>query len=115
MSPEPARPERLVADMPGPAALPRKNGELVFEAPWEGRAFGMAVALGDARRYEWEEFRQGLIARIAETEAHGEDQPYYEQWLAAFERLLVARGLLTPEEIEQRTAEFASGARDEFY
>ena len=37
--------DRLIANMEGSAALPRKNGELVFEAPWEGRAFGIAVAL----------------------------------------------------------------------
>ena len=31
--------------MEGQAALPRKNGELVFDEPWQGRVFGMAVAL----------------------------------------------------------------------
>lgn len=31
--------------MSGAAALPRRNGELVFEAPWQGRAFGLALAL----------------------------------------------------------------------
>ena len=107
--------DRAVASMEGAAALPRKNGELVFEAPWEGRAFGMAVALGEARLYEWEEFRQGLIAEIAASEAHGEEARYYEQWLVAFERLLAEKGLLRPDEIEQRTAEFASGERDEVY
>ena len=107
--------DRAVANMEGAAALPRKNGELVFEAPWEGRAFGMAVALGEARLYEWEEFRRGLIAQIADSEARGEGAHYYEQWLAAFERLLVEKGLLRPDEIKQRTGEFASGQRDEVY
>ena len=41
-----------VGQMAGPEALPRKNGELVFEAPWEGRAFGLAVALSDQRHYD---------------------------------------------------------------
>ena len=27
---------------------PRANGELVFEAPWESRAFGVAVALHES-------------------------------------------------------------------
>ena len=35
-----------IANLDRSAALPRKNGELVFQAPWEGRAFGMAVVLG---------------------------------------------------------------------
>ena len=56
--------DRRVADMEGPAALPRENGELVFEAPWEGRAFGIAVALAEQGRYEWEDFRQWLIGVI---------------------------------------------------
>src|SRR5205823_4520286 len=29
------RASRAIADMTGPAAAPRKNGELVFEAPWQ--------------------------------------------------------------------------------
>lgn len=101
--------------MEGAAALPRKNGELVFAAPWEGRAFGMAVALSEARLLDWEQFRQGLIAEIAEDEAHGHDAAYYEQWLASFEHLLVAKGIVTPEEIERRAAELASGERDEVF
>ena len=43
-------------------ALPRLNGELVFSAPWEGRALGMAIALKDG-----EEFRDRLIIEVALT------------------------------------------------
>lgn len=110
--------DRLIANMDGAAALPRKNGELVFAAPWEGRAFGMAVALSEAQRYDWEDFRQRLIAEIAadETQHPGEEAPhYYQQWLAALERLLVEKGLVDPSELEARTAEYASGARDEVF
>ena len=34
-----------VTAMTGAAAVPRKNGELVFDAPWQSRAFGMVVGL----------------------------------------------------------------------
>ena len=61
------RPE--VAHMEGVAALPRRNGELVFDEPWESRAFGLAVTASEAGAYEWEEFRQGLIAEVASWEA----------------------------------------------
>ena len=30
-----------IRQMDGPAALPLKNGELVFEEPWQGRVFGI--------------------------------------------------------------------------
>ncbi len=39
--------DNSVAYLEGEAALPRKNGELVFAAPWEGRAFGLAVLLSE--------------------------------------------------------------------
>ena len=38
-------PSREIADMAGAAALPRKNGELVFDEAWQGRIFGMTVAM----------------------------------------------------------------------
>ena len=45
------RADEQVTLLDGTAALPRKNGELVFQALWEGRVFGIAVALSDQRRY----------------------------------------------------------------
>jgi nitrile hydratase accessory protein len=104
--------------MDGTAALPRQNGELVFNAPWESRAFGMAVALYELGRYQrWDDFRERLIAEIAAWERRQREQgapwTYYERWLAALERLLVEKGLLSQEEIELRTAEVASGSSDE--
>lgn len=92
-----------------PNAPPRSNGELLFARPWEGRAFGMAIALSKKGHYEWEDFRQGLISAIAEWEAtHCKDDPdwdYYMRWLLALERLTLDSDLISPEELEQRTAE----------
>jgi nitrile hydratase accessory protein len=107
--------DRVVADMSGAGAVPRRNGELVFAAPWQGRAFGMAVALNEGRLYEWDEFRSQLVARIADAEAGGEASDYYERWLAAFETLLTEKGVLTRAEIEQRAFEFEFGERDEVF
>ncbi len=107
------RPEAQVGLMEGPAELPRKNGELVFEAPWEGRAFGLAVAMSERQHYAWEEFRQRLIAQIAEAEACGARSTYYERWLAALESLLVGQGMVTAEELDARTAKIAAGEREE--
>lgn len=104
-----------IADMEGPAALPRQNGELVFEAPWEGRAFGLAVVLNEAGRYPWPAFRDQLVAQIAGDEAKGIESTYYERWLASLEELLVAQGLVDRGELEARAQEYASGDRaDEF-
>jgi nitrile hydratase accessory protein len=114
-----AKAERLVTDMRGAATLPRKNGEPTFDGPWESHAFGMAIALYDQGHYDWEEFRQRLISEIGDWERSEQDEhavwDYYRHWLASFEALIKDRGLLSEEEIRERTAEFVSGARDEYH
>ena len=86
---------------------PRANGALRFERDWEGRAFGLALALSKQGRYEWEDFRQQLIASIAEWEAvHPLDDrswDYYERWLLALERLVVASGVVDEADWQART------------
>jgi len=91
-------------DATGPAAPPRRNGELVFAAPWESRIFGVTLALHDAGLLEWEEFRARLIAEIAEWErdARDDEWSYYLCWLAALENLLVAKGLCGRPELDAR-------------
>lgn len=106
-------PDRQITNMDEQVALPRQNGELVFETPWEARAFGLAVALNERGLYAWRDFSQELAAETARADEHGIDSTYYERWLAALERLAVARGLITLEELDARTVEYASGARDE--
>ncbi|MCC6179576.1 MAG: nitrile hydratase accessory protein [Chloroflexi bacterium] len=110
-----ATPDRQVADMDGASALPRKNGELVFEDVWEGRVFGLATAMHEAHRFQWDEFRDRLIEEIAHADREAEDSSYYERWLDAFERLLVEKGLLSREEVALRFAEFESGQRDDVF
>lgn len=107
--------DRAVANMDDTTALPRKNGELVFEAPWEGRIFALAVALHERGRYPWDAFRSRLIAEIAAAEARGDPASYYERWLRAFEALVLDHGLIGAQSLDARTAEFASGAREDVF
>ena len=107
--------DRVVAVMEGQAALPRKNGELVFEEPWQGRVFGMAVALHERDLFEWEEFRRALIAQIAAAEARPGPFVYYEIWLRTFEELLAGKGLVTGAELDETTYQFEFGERDDVF
>ena len=88
----------VVADPNAPAAPPRSNGELVFDEPWESRAFGIPVALHNAGIVDFEVFRERLIAEIGVWEAdHGQSADgyrYYERWLTALERTLLDRGVV---------------------
>jgi cobaltochelatase CobN len=110
-----ARVDQLIAGMQAAAALPRRNGELVFEAPWQGRAFGMAVALHERGLFVWQDFRQELIARIAAAEAGPGPFSYYEAWLAALETVLDRAGLVTGADLEESTFQFEFGERDDVF
>ena len=97
----------------GAAAIPRKNGELVFAAPWQARAFGMVIGLHEQGLFDWEEFRSRLIAEVGSEEAGSDPAAlYYGQWLRALERLLVDKGLVSPGQLGKRAAEFESGERE---
>ena len=108
-------PSREIADMKGAAALPRKNGELVFDEAWQGRIFGMTVAMSHDASFEWREFQAHLIDEIAHAEREGEATSYYERWLNAFEQLLADKGLLDPTTLAERTRDFESGRRDDVF
>jgi nitrile hydratase accessory protein len=89
-------------DLAGPGAPPRRNGELVFAAPWESRVFGVTMALHAAGRFAWDEFRTRLIAEIGKASA-----PYWECWATALEQLLAAKDLCAPADLESRVGELA--------
>jgi hypothetical protein len=55
-----------------------------FEEPWQARLFGTALATVESLGLPWDAFRDRLKAAVAEDP----DRPYFESFLAAFERLL---------------------------
>jgi hypothetical protein len=87
-------------DVDGAVAPPRRNGELVFDAPWQSRVFGLCAAIvqtcfdGDR-----EPFRQQLIAAIAAEP----DRPYWDSWTVALQRLVLDAGLIDGLAIETHT------------
>jgi nitrile hydratase accessory protein len=87
--------DSAVTQMSGPAAPPRRNGELVFEAPWQGRAFGLALGVVERLGLQWKDFQERLIAAIAAQP----EMPYYDCWVAALERLVLEHGVVSAEEI----------------
>ena len=77
----------------------RLDPDHVFSAPWEARAFAIALKLSEAGHFTWDEFRDHLIAEVRAsdrirardgTSDHGE---YYDNFLHALERLLEEKGL----------------------
>jgi nitrile hydratase accessory protein len=83
----------ITASISGPLAMPRSNGELIFEAPWQSRAFGMAVSLSQAGFFTWERFRGHLAQAIADKGQDGVEE-YYLRWLDALEMSLAGSDVL---------------------
>lgn len=99
-------------DVDGPAAPPRANGELVFEQQWEARAFGMAVSMHQQGLFEWDEFRDELIAEIGRWERANQEGSaeyrYYDRWLVALETLMAGKGFCDRDSLGTREAELAA-------
>jgi nitrile hydratase accessory protein len=103
----------IAADANGPAAIPRHNGEPVFNEPWESRVFGMAVGLCERGFYEWDQFRERLISEISLADARHEDSTYYERFLRVLQGLMVEKRICLDTEIDERAASFAIMPDDE--
>jgi nitrile hydratase accessory protein len=91
------------------ASPPMSAGEPVFAAPWEGRAFGLALDLVEQRGLPWSMFRELLIAAIAEEPG----RPYYESWVVALERLVAEQELVTLADLTHERAHVAAYRYDE--
>ena len=107
---------RVANDISGPAAIPRRNGEPVFNEPWESRVFGAAVVLCERGLFQWDELRDRLIAEITSADAAHDSSAasssYYERFLAALERLLVEKGICATDEIEQLASAQSTDAHE---
>jgi nitrile hydratase accessory protein len=66
----------------------------VFEEPWEAQAFAMAVSLHERGVFTWNEWAAALAREIASDASRG----YYESWLAALEKLVEGKSLMTGQE-----------------
>jgi hypothetical protein len=67
---------------------------------WERLADAISSALGAKGLYSTDEHRRAI-----ESLGNYRDLSYYERWVAATEILLVEKGILTGDEIGERTAE----------
>lgn len=104
-----AESSRLVDVVSGQAPLPRANGELIFDQPWEGRVFGLAVAAQEAGLFTAEEFRRALIVAIAGDP----DAPYYANWSQALLSISLEKGLLDADSVDGRLRELQEGTIEE--
>lgn len=77
--------------------LPHDKGGPVFAAPWEAKAFAMALDLHKRGQFEWSEWCDTLGAEIKEAQAGGDPDlgdTYYLHWLSALEKLVAAKNIV---------------------
>jgi nitrile hydratase accessory protein len=86
--------------------------DVVFQAPWEARAFAIALSLCESGNYRWDEFRRSLIAEIAsDADTHESSEEYYRQFLRALENLLASKRIVDHTELTRRMSEIAATAK----
>jgi len=93
--------------------LPRDDDGPVFAEAWEAQAFAMAIELSRRGVFAWTEWAAALSAEIAAAKARGEHDrgdTYYHHWLAALEKLVAAKALLSPAELAARKHAWADAA-----
>lgn len=94
-------------DLPG---LPRDAEGPVFAEPWQAQAFAMTVTLHEAGAFTWPEWAQALSEEL-KGDPTDDGARYYDHWLAALERLVVARGLAPRDALQGRKHDWAEAYR----
>jgi nitrile hydratase accessory protein len=94
--------------------LPRDEGGPVFAEPWQAQAFALAVTLSELGHFTWNEWAATLAGELKADAARGEPEDgsrYYHCWLAALERLVVAKELSNPTTLLARKKAWAEAFR----
>ncbi len=116
-----------MSDLPGlehPDRLPRDEDAPAFAQPWATRAVAIVVKMFEQNHYRWPEWVDTFSAEIrapghyklhhpddAEPlagDAARVDGNYSDMWLAATEKLLADKGLVSKEELDARVSEMAA-------
>lgn len=94
--------------------LPLDDGGPVFAEPWQATAFALAVRLSAEGHFTWKEWAATLADELKLAAERGEPDDgsrYYQHWLAALERLVVAKRLSDPATLLARKEAWAEAYR----
>jgi nitrile hydratase accessory protein len=94
--------------------LPSDEAGPVFAEPWQATACALAVRLSEQGHFTWKEWAAALAEELKAAADRGEPDDgsrYYEYWLAALERLVIAKGLSNPATMLERKQAWADAYR----
>ena len=86
----------LPSDIPELKLVGLEGDGKPFSAPWEAQAFAMAVALHARGLFAWSEWADALSSEIRRARGLGDPddgRTYWRHWLAALERIVIAKGV----------------------
>ncbi len=92
---------QATAAVPG---IPRDAEGPVFREPWEAQAFAMTLAVHERGLFTWKEWADALALEIKRAQAGGDPdtgETYYLHWLAALERLVAEKNVVTRETLSR--------------
>jgi nitrile hydratase beta subunit len=89
----------------GMGSIEQEENEPYFHEEWEEEVFGLLPTTVGQGMYNLDEFRHGMERM---DPAHYLSSSYYEHWLTAMETLLVEKGIINQEELQERLEEARS-------
>ena len=99
----------------GMPPLPLDAEGPVFREPWEAQAFAIVLTLYQRKHFTWPEWVDALSGEIKNAKSHsgsGLEPTYYQHWLAALEKLLIAKDLARQAELDARKTELEANPPD---
>jgi nitrile hydratase accessory protein len=93
--------------------IPANEAGPVFREPWEAQAFALVVALNAAGHFSWPEWVEAISAEIRLAQDQGDPDvgdTYYRHWLAALEKIVLAKNLADAGDLRMSRLECAFNA-----
>ncbi len=90
-------------------AIPRNEEGPVFDEPWQAQVFALTVKLSESGHFTWPEWAEIFGAEIAAATKAGRgcgNEDYYLCWLAALEKIVGVKKILTQEQLSVRKEEW---------
>lgn len=92
--------------IPAVADIPRiptdASAEIVFNNPWEAKAFALVVHLYQQGHFTWPEWAEQLSREIKAAGEGDDGSGYYLLWLAAAEKLVADKALCQTADLHGR-------------
>lgn len=109
----------LAPDATRSAGIPLAgDGEPVFHAPWQARAFALTVTLAESRVFAWPEWTRALAAACERrastfpaTDGAAYAEQYYLAWLEALQGLIAEKGVSSLAQTERLAEAWQEAAR----